>query len=158
MRSGKDAVVSMSPLGMIGLRTLAAITAVTALMMRPAPVASATPSAGVEAVVLSATTIDGRDYVTRELTIAPGGSTGWHWHEGRVDGVIKSGTLTHNRADCGVDGIYHAGDFIVEATGPDQVHIGRNLGPAPLVMRVRYVDAVGSPLTEDAADPGCGFG
>jgi quercetin dioxygenase-like cupin family protein len=137
---------------------VAAITAATASAMPPAPAAPATPGAGVEAVELSATTIDGRDYITRELTIDPGGSTGWHWHQGRVDGVIKSGTLTHTSADCGVDGIYHAGDFIVEPTGPDHVHIGRNLGPAPVVMQVRYVDAVGTPLAEDAADPGCGFG
>jgi quercetin dioxygenase-like cupin family protein len=147
-----------SRLTMIGLRRLPAITAATVLTMLSAPVASATSGAGVEAVVLSATTTDGRVYITRELTIDPGGSTGWHWHEGRVSGVIESGTLTHNSADCSVDGVYRAGDFIIEATGPDHVHIGRNLGPTPLVMQVRYVDPVGSPLTEDAADPGCGFG
>jgi quercetin dioxygenase-like cupin family protein len=136
---------------------LAIMTSATPLPIRPAPVASATPSAGVEAVDLSASTVDGHDYITRELTIEPGGSTGWHWHQGHVYGVIEAGTLTHNRADCSVDGVYHTGDAIDEGSGPDQVHIGRNLESTPLVMQVRYVDAAGSPLAEDAPDPGCGF-
>ncbi|HEX2213612.1 MAG TPA: cupin, partial [Mycobacterium sp.] len=38
--------------------------------------ASATPPVGVEAVVISQSTVDGIDYITRKLTIAPGGSTG----------------------------------------------------------------------------------
>ncbi len=44
-------------------------------------------------------TLDGKDYVTRELTVAPpGGTTGWHYHPpGQVFGVIKQGTLTHYR-------------------------------------------------------------
>ena len=59
---------------------------------------------GTEAVDLSQATVDGIDYITREITIAPGGSTGWHYHDGRVFGVIRQGTLTHNKADCTVDG------------------------------------------------------
>jgi hypothetical protein len=37
------------------------------------------------------------------------------------------------------------------------VHIGRNLGTTPVVLDVLYVDPAGSPLSEDAPNPGCPF-
>ena len=119
--------------------------------------ASATAADGVSATVLWQRTEDGTDYVFREITIAPGGSTGWHWHDGRLYGVVKVGTLTHNMADCSVDGIYPAGAGIFEPSGADHVHIGRNLGDTPLVLQALYILPAGSALSEDAADPGCGF-
>jgi quercetin dioxygenase-like cupin family protein len=120
--------------------------------------ASATPSTGVEARTLSEATVNGVDYVTREILIAPGGSTGWHYHDGGVFGVIRAGTLTHDAAaNCTPDGVYPAGASIVEASGPGNVHIGRNLGPVPLVMWVLYIKPAGSPLAVEAPDPGCGF-
>ncbi|MGH3971465.1 MAG: cupin domain-containing protein [Mycobacterium sp.] len=84
---------------------------------------------GVSAVVLSQTTLNGQDYIQREITIDPGGSTGWHWHDGTLFGAIRQGTLTHNLADCSTDGSYGPGDSITESSGSDHVHIGRNLGP-----------------------------
>jgi quercetin dioxygenase-like cupin family protein len=120
--------------------------------------ASATAADGVSATVLWQRTQDGTDYVFREITIAPGGSTGWHWHNGRLYGVIKEGTLTHNAADCSVDGVYPAGSGVFEPSGPDRVHIGRNAGDTPLVMQILYVLPAGSPLSEDAPNPGCALG
>lgn len=93
----------------------------------------------------------------REITLAPGGSTGWHWHLGRLYGVIEQGTLTHHHADCSVDGVYEAGQGIFEPSGPDHVHIGRNLGDVPMVLQVLFITPAGAPLAEDAPDPGCGF-
>jgi quercetin dioxygenase-like cupin family protein len=119
--------------------------------------ASATSASGVDAVQLWRRSSDGTDYVFRQITIAPGGSTGWHWHDGRLYGVIKQGTLTHNLSDCSVDGVYPAGAGIFEPSGADHVHIGRNLGSTPLVMQVLYILPAGSALSEDAPDPGCGF-
>jgi quercetin dioxygenase-like cupin family protein len=119
--------------------------------------ASATPGVGVEAETLSQATVDGQDYITKQITIAPGGSTGWHWHPGRVFGVIREGTLTHDMANCTEDGSYPAGSPITEGTGPDNVHIGRNLGPDPVVMWVSYIVPAGSPLSNDVPNPGCPF-
>jgi quercetin dioxygenase-like cupin family protein len=119
--------------------------------------AGATTGDGVQAKVLWQTSAEGIDYVLREIMIAPGGSTGWHWHDGRLYGVIRQGTLTHNMADCSIDGIYQAGDSITGPGGADHVHIGRNLGTTPLVIQVLYVDPAGSPLSEDEPDPGCGY-
>lgn len=119
--------------------------------------ASATSATGIEGTELWRTSSDGTDYVFRQITIAPGGSTGWHWHNGRLYGVIKAGTLTHNLADCSVDGVYPVGAGIFEPSGADHVHIGRNLGDTPLVMQVLYIIPAGSALSEDATDPGCGL-
>ena len=131
------------------------LVAATALLL-PAP-AAATPGRGVSAWVMAQATRDGMDYITREIIIEPGGSTGWHWHEGHLYGLIKQGTLTHQTAHCTLDGIYETGDSISEETGPDHAHIGRNLGEVPVVLQVVYINPAGHPLSQDVADPGCGY-
>lgn len=122
-----------------------------------APAAWATPGTGVSGVTLFQRVVGDREYVVREVTIAPGGATGWHYHPGSVLGLVKEGTLTHYRGDCSVDGVYHPGEAISEASGPGYVHIGRNLGSEPLVLEVLYVNPVGSALAVDAPNPGCPF-
>lgn len=101
----------------------AALTiAMTSAVLFPAS-AAATPSSGIEAETMVQSTLNGRDFVTRELTIAPGGTTGWHYHPpGQVFGVIKQGTLTHYKGDCSVDGVYSAGDSISEGSGTGYIH------------------------------------
>ncbi|HYO04263.1 MAG TPA: cupin domain-containing protein [Mycobacterium sp.] len=131
--------------------------AVILVSLGSAAAASATPGIDLGAETLSQATVDGHDYVTKQITIAPGGSTGWHWHPGRVFGVIRKGTLTHNVEDCSVDGIYPPGSPITEGSGPDDVHLGRNLGSDPVVMWVVYIDAAGDPLSVDVPNPGCPF-
>lgn len=106
---------------------------------------------------MSQSTYEGVDYVMREIIISPGGSTGWHFHDGRLFGMIKMGTLTHNTAQCQLDGVYNPGDSISEPSGPDHAHIGRNLGTVPVVLQVLYIKPAGSPLSQDAPDPGCGY-
>jgi quercetin dioxygenase-like cupin family protein len=143
---------------MSGLRVFApTIAAVTMLAAGSVATAGATPGIDVQSEILSQATSDGQDFVTKEITIAPGGSTGWHWHAGQVYGVIREGTLTHYAADCSVDGVYPAGSPVTEATGPDHVHLGRNLGPDPLVMWVSYIEPAGGPLATDVPNPGCDF-
>ena len=81
--------------------------------------AAATPPRDTDGTVLWQMTDDGKDYVFREITIAPGGSTGWHSHDGQLFGVVKEGVLMHNRADCTMDGLYVAGQSIAEKSGPE---------------------------------------
>lgn len=143
---------------MNGVRWLAPTAAVALLgCLGSSATASATPGTGIEAQTLVQSTVDGVDYVTKQITIAPGGSTGWHWHPGRVFGVIRAGTLTHDVSDCSVDGIYPTGAPITEGSGPDDVHLGRNLGPDPVVMWVVYINPAGDPLSNDVPNPGCPF-
>jgi quercetin dioxygenase-like cupin family protein len=119
--------------------------------------ARATPPIGVTAVTLSKQTVDGKDYIVSEVTISPGGSTGWHTHQGLIYGVIKSGVLTHYGSDCHEDGIYGPGAPITDPSGQEHVHLARNLGTTPLVLEVTYVDPAGAPTSDSAPNPGCDF-
>jgi quercetin dioxygenase-like cupin family protein len=116
-------------------------------------------AASVTATVLASgpSWTDGRAmHVTmREVTIPPGGSTGWHWHDGELIAVVKSGALTRTLADCSTV-TTPAGASIVEPAGVEHVHVGRNLGAEPLVLYVTYLMPVGSPLAHDIdAPPAC---
>lgn len=122
-----------------------------------APEAGATAPIGVSATVLSKQTTGGMDYIVSDITIAPGGSTGWHTHRGKIYGIIKVGELTHYAADCRRDGLYRSGDPVTDPTGPDHVHLARNLGTAPVVLEVTYIDPAGSPTSDGAPNPGCDF-
>jgi quercetin dioxygenase-like cupin family protein len=119
-----------------------------------AAAASATPGVNIDAVVVSQSTVNGVDYITKEITIQPGGSTGWHYHGGRVFGVVREGTLTRTMADC-TDVASPAGSAVIEESGPNHVHVGRNLGPDPVVLWVDYIEPAGSPQAVDVPDPGC---
>lgn len=136
---------------------LAAAVGVLPVLATFAAPAAATPPRDTEGTVLWEMTDGGNDYVFLEITIAPGGSTGWHSHAGQLLATVKEGVLLHNRADCSVDGFYVAGQDIAEKGGPGYVHIGRNVGPTPLVLQVLYIKPAGSALADDAPDPGCGF-
>ena len=130
------------------------LAAALAASMVLSATASATPSENTDAVVISQSTVDGVDYITKEITIQPGGSTGWHYHQGRVFGVVREGTLTRTMADCSVIAS-PAGSAVTEESGADHVHIGRNLGPDPLVLWIDYIEPAGTPLAVDAPNPGC---
>jgi quercetin dioxygenase-like cupin family protein len=93
----------------------------------------------------------------REITLAPGGTTGWHYHDGMLYAFVKQGTLTHSDFTCKTDGTYQAGAAFTEPNGPNHVHLGRNLGTKPVVLDVLSVDPAGAPLSEDAPNPGCDF-
>src|SRR5262245_23027828 len=118
-------------------------------------VANATPPRGVTATILAQWTAGGTDYVLREITLAPGGSTGWHYHDGTLYAAIKRGTLTRTMSDCTTTFTHPVGATLVEE--PVHVHIGRNLGTTPTVLVVLYVNPHGSPLSQDAPNPGCDF-
>lgn len=122
-----------------------------------ATTAHATAPIGVSSVVLSKQTIGGKDYIVTDITIAPHGSTGWHWHRGEIYGVVRAGTLTHYMADCKQDGVYQPGDPIRDPTGADHVHLARNLGDTPVDLEVTYVDPAGAPTADSVPNPGCDF-
>ena len=138
-------------------RRFAIAGAVTATAVLTPGVASATPSSGVSGTIISKSTSLGTDYIRRQITIEPGGSTGWHWHDGTLYVYVEKGTLTHNDADCTTTDVYSDNTSFAEPSGADTVHIGRNLGTTPVVLDVLYVDPAGSPLSEDAPNPGCRF-
>ncbi|HLZ38411.1 MAG TPA: cupin domain-containing protein [Mycobacteriales bacterium] len=129
--------------------------------------AAATPGSGVSARTLAQGVTDGPVKVTtahaatvlaRTITIAPGGSTGWHYHPGKIIGVVVSGTLTRTLAS--KDGACRVltsrpGDAFVEEGGRRHVHNWRNLGKTPVVLHATYILSPNSPASIDAKDPGC---
>ncbi|MFI5687977.1 cupin domain-containing protein [Streptomyces sp. NPDC051636] len=139
------------------LRT-AVVGAVAATTVLNSSTAQATPPGpGVTARLISTTTVGDTDYVVREITVPPGQSTGWHYHDGPVYGYVRQGTLSHYHADCAQDGEYRTGGTVYEPGGPADVHLGRNQGETPLVLDVLYVLPHGKPYSEDVPNPGCSF-
>lgn len=96
------------------------------------------------------------DAVTQEITIAPGGHTGWHTHPGNAVAIVQSGTFTVYDGDdpsC-TPRAFDAGEVYLDP-GYGHVHIGRNEGTEPLEIVVTYLDvAPGGPVRIDAPDPG----
>jgi quercetin dioxygenase-like cupin family protein len=126
--------------------------------------AQATPPSGVTGEVLATGTVTHRlevethgraEFVVQHVSIAPGGSTGWHYHPGTVLVVVQRGTVTRIDAHCRAVS-YSAGGALVEPGGAHHVHIGRNLGTEPVELYLTYVHPVGSALSVAAPDPGCG--
>ncbi|MFF4659205.1 cupin domain-containing protein [Streptomyces sp. NPDC001381] len=130
---------------------------VGAVLAGPAAAHATPPGPGVTARLLAQKTVGDTDYTLREITIPPGQATGWHYHDGPLYGVVKSGTLSHFASTCLSDGVYPQGAVIREPAGPGNVHLGRNLGDTPVVLEVLYVLPHGSPFSEDAPNPGCPF-
>jgi quercetin dioxygenase-like cupin family protein len=142
---------------MLTTRVVVSIMLGTVLSTATATTAHATDPVGVSSVVLSKQTVNGKDYIVTDITIAPHGSTGWHWHRGEIYGIVRAGTLTHYMSDCQQDGVYQAGDPIMDPTGADHVHLARNLGDTPVDLEVTYIDPAGAPTADSAPNPGCDF-
>ncbi|BBX00436.1 cupin [Mycolicibacterium moriokaense] len=130
-----------------------ALTAASAVLAPTSAVATA--PVNVDAVVINQSTVDGVDYITKRITIQPGGSTGWHYHEGRTFGVVREGTLTCTLDDC-TEVVDPTGAAVTEGSGPEHAHNGRNLGTVPVVLWVDYILPAGTPTTFDVPPPpGC---
>ena len=84
---------------------------------------------------------DAGEVAIQEVTIGPGGTTGWHSHPGPVVVVVKQGTLTYVRADGGVctSTPYSAGTAFVDP-GQGHAHTAFNLGNENLVLIATYFD------------------
>jgi quercetin dioxygenase-like cupin family protein len=90
-----------------------------------------------------------------QITVDPGGSSGWHSHPGGAIIVVKTGTLTVYRSlgsQCKAT-TYSAGDAFIERPGEvDQVI---NTGTAPYVLFVTFPRVPqGDSARTDEPDPG----
>jgi hypothetical protein len=100
------------------------------------------------------------DFVTQTITIAPGGTTGWHSHPGPVLVTVKTGALTlvyANDPTCAGQ-VYSAGESFVDR-GDENIHTALNRGTTNVELWATYLvpGAAGAPFRLDAADPGCDF-
>jgi hypothetical protein len=86
--------------------------------------------------------------VIRTVTLAPGESTGWHYHPAMVRAVLLSGILTRVFED-GTVKTTQPGQLLTEL--PDQRHIGHNVGRDTVVILANYQQRAGCPLVVPAA-------
>jgi quercetin dioxygenase-like cupin family protein len=101
-----------------------------------------------------------KDTVMQQITIAPGGTTGWHSHPGPVVVLIASGTMSFYGSEdpsCTAT-TYSTGQAFIDS-GQGHVHIARNEGTENLVLWATYFDVPpGQPFRIDAPNPGnCPF-
>jgi quercetin dioxygenase-like cupin family protein len=101
------------------------------------------------------------EIMVQQITVAPGGVTGWHTHPGPGFVLVKSGELTVYDADSATctGTTYKAGQSLVD-TGFGHVHIGRNEGSSNLELYVVFLlpAPAGQPFRIDAPKPAtCSF-
>ncbi len=87
---------------------------------------------------------------SREVTIAPGQTTGWHRHPGVVFGRVLSGELEVEYAGRGRR-VLHAGERIVESQ--QVAHTGTNLGAEPVRILVVAVGPEGKSMSVKTQPP-----
>ena len=101
----------------------------------------------------------GTDVAMAQITVLPGGSSGWHSHPGGAIVVVKSGSLTVFRSlgsQCQTE-TYGAGQAFIER--PGEVDDVFNEGAVPYVLYVTFPRVpVGDNARTDVPNPGtCGF-
>lgn len=88
----------------------------------------------------------------RHTVIEPGGSSGWHYHDGPLLVLVARGTLDHPYAD-GAPVRYGRGRIFREPSGPANRHVARNTGAERVTLFVLYLHPKGSPLSHSVARP-----
>jgi quercetin dioxygenase-like cupin family protein len=92
------------------------------------------------------------DAYVQDLTIAPGGYSGWHSHPGISFVMVRSGTATfYQAADPATPQVYPAGTGFVEE--PGDVHNAVNEGDTNLELVVFYLLPQGAPRRIDEPAP-----
>jgi quercetin dioxygenase-like cupin family protein len=101
---------------------------------------------------------DAGEVVVQQITIAPGGTTGWHSHPGPVVVVVKAGALTFVEVEQGIctERTYRAGSAFVDQ-GQGHAHSAFNRGTENLELIATYFDVPvgGSPRIDQPAAAAC---
>ncbi|WP_433523557.1 cupin domain-containing protein [Nocardia pseudovaccinii] len=115
---------------------------------------NAAPARGTASRVLFRCTLGRRAVIGRQTVIEPGGTSGWHYHDGTLLVLVARGTLDHPGSDR-VPVTYRRGRIFREPSGPSYPHVARNLGTTPVTLFVLYLNPVGSPLSRHVDPPEC---
>ncbi len=157
---------SRKPLALAGAGTTLALAAATVALATPPSGETKTPIA--RGQLLAAANVNRKvtgghvkintqgalDALMVELTIAPGGSGGWHTHAGPLITIVKQGTLTIIDAKCKRHDIPEGHAMISPGSTPAK---DENLGPTPVTFDVTFVIPHGaeSPRIDQPAPAGC---
>lgn len=86
-----------------------------------------------------------------DVTLSPGGHTGWHHHPAILLSTMISGSIEWYDAQCNRH-VYNAGDSLTESTA---THYVRNVGTVNAHFMVTYILAHGQPRRVDQPAPAC---
>jgi quercetin dioxygenase-like cupin family protein len=146
------------------MKRLSFISTLVAWMLT-ATVALATPASLFVATPIARATfggaintgqIAGRQSVIQQLTIAPGGHTGWHTHPGGTVILVQGGTFTLYNDACAKT-VTPENRGVVEPGG--HVQLARNETTGLLLLTVVYFDVpVGGAVRSNAETPACAVG
>jgi quercetin dioxygenase-like cupin family protein len=152
-RTRRGMRLALVTVGLAGL--LVAVNAVPGAATPPSGLTNVTLARGTD---LSDGTIafqDGTEVVVAQITVIPGGSSGWHSHPGGAIVVVKQGQLTVHRSvgsQCETTG-YTAGQAFIER--PGEVDDAVNTGAIPYVVFVTFPRVPqGGSARIDLPDPG----
>jgi quercetin dioxygenase-like cupin family protein len=94
------------------------------------------------------------DALMLEITLAPGGTGGWHSHAGPLITVVRQGTLTIVDSTCQRHDVPSGTAMISPGSSSDE---DENLGANPVVIDVTFLipHDVSSPRIDEPAPAGC---
>jgi quercetin dioxygenase-like cupin family protein len=149
-------------------------SALVTLVLAGAPAARATPPQGQVVTVLGRGSLTetaninekvggGRvklqtrgslDAITQQLTLTPGGTSGWHKHTGPHITIVTQGTLTVIDAKCKSQ-VLTVGQSTVDSG--TEIDKPENLGSTPVVMYITFLVPHGNliPRVDEPAPKGC---
>ena len=92
------------------------------------------------------------EFYFQDLTVGPGGYTGWHSHPGILLITIKEGSVDFYDKDCAKH-TYATGQSFTEGAEP---HTAMNRGTGNARLLVAYIIKKGEPRRIEAPQPACG--
>jgi mannose-6-phosphate isomerase-like protein (cupin superfamily) len=96
--------------------------------------------------------INQHDFWHVEITVAPGGNTGWHYHPGQAYFAVAEGTVTvYHATDPCVGEDFSAGEGLLES--PGVVEVGRNHGSVNARVVGTFISPRGQGFRIDAPAP-----
>jgi hypothetical protein len=99
-----------------------------------------------------------QETAVQQITIGPGGHTGWHSHPGPVVVLVKGELTLYSADDPTCTGRTYKNEAFIDS-GQGHVHIARNESGQSTELWVTYFDVpAGQSFRDDAPDPGiCNF-
>ncbi|MFC4374014.1 cupin domain-containing protein [Nocardia halotolerans] len=110
------------------------------------------PAVGTASRTLLRLRLPGRELLIRRTRIAPGGTSGWHYHDGTLFVLVTHGTLDHPYLSRG-PAEYRRFRVFREPSGPANTHVARNNGTTEVRILVVYVNPPKSALSHQVTLP-----